>query len=137
MRSTDHGLQCNEFCCGAVPWSLNASQKIFMAHGDTSLKPINPGMSRENLYESDPFPRACLSSCVMFCGLQMCAFLIVNFFHFYLLLLTQNCSLFLTIFLSISHVKCASPCLDSQIFGKQFPIFYCSYNPQFLYSAVT
>jgi hypothetical protein len=103
--------------------------------GQRSLKPINPGMSRENRYESDPYPRACLSCCVMCCcGLQVCDFLIVKFFHFYLLLLNKHFFLFLINFFSISHVKCASPCLDITNFWKAGSIFYCSYIPPFLHS---
>ena len=106
LHNTDHRLQCNEFVLGAVPWSLDASQNYFCCMlGQRSLKPINPGMSRENQYESDPYPRACLSCCVMCCcGLQVCAFLIVKFFHLYLLLLNKNFSLFLIIF--FQYITC-------------------------------
>jgi hypothetical protein len=48
----------------------------------------------------------------------VCAFLIVKFFHFYYILLTQNLSLFLILFLSISRVKCASPCWETTNFWK-------------------
>jgi hypothetical protein len=39
------------------------------------FKLINQGISEANQYESDPYPRACLSCCVMCCGLKVCAFL--------------------------------------------------------------
>ena len=71
-------LQYNE----VVQLSLDASQNVFGTSGQRSLEPVNPGISGANQYESGPYRRACLRSCVMCCCvLKVCAFLIVKFFQ--------------------------------------------------------
>ena len=101
LWNTDHRLQCNEFVLGLFHGHWMLPKIFFWEIRKVVFKPINQGISEADQYESDPYPRACLTCYVMCCDLKECAFLTVNFFHFYFLLLTQNLFLFFILFLSI------------------------------------